>query len=393
MEPLLAPCFSPLASHRVRERISGMPYDPLGREWSRTQALRHKAHMALELWQGSRRVGVEHGISMAEVFRRYRDIRRATLASPREFFRYRLWDTTRPRSERATFLTWARRRPLEASLNPKHLAEYANSKLKSADALAANGLPVPRQLGVWQPKPGDANGIASLKDMIQGQVDGLVMKPEHGVSGHGVMVFTAYQDGRLRQASGKWWSLTELAAELAKGTDAVVVQERLTAHPEIAVLAGTTFAASLRLVTCLRDDGRVLVLPATLKLPSAVTGIDNFGSGNVAIAVDEAGVMGGAAHGLDGPPIDRHPVTGLEFAGRVVPDFAAAVDVVCRGQRAYPLLRAIGWDIAMTPSGPCILEANVWWGVDVVQQPGLRGLLRGEFLEFLEEVGAEKLKS
>jgi hypothetical protein len=31
--------------------------------------------------------------------------------------------------------------------------------------------------------------------------------------------------------------------------------------------------------------------------------------------------------------------------------------------------------------------------VDVVQQPGLRGLLRGEFLEFLEEVGAEKLKS
>jgi hypothetical protein len=25
-------------------------------------------------------------------------------------------------------------------------------------------------------------------------------------------------------------------------------------------------------------------------------------------------------------------------------------------------VRTIGWDIAITPNGPVILEANIWWG-------------------------------
>jgi hypothetical protein len=167
-----------------------------------------------------------------------------------------------------------------------------------------------------------------------------------------------------------------------------LIQERVTAHPELAALAGTSFAATLRLVSCRHDDGSVFLLPATLKLPSPLSGIDNFGAGNVAVAVDDHGVLGGAAHGLDGPIIDHHPTTGIAFAGRRVPHFAEAVEVVRRGQAALPGLRSVGWDVAITPDGPRILEANAWWGLDVTQQPGLRGIARGEFVEFLEEIGA-----
>jgi hypothetical protein len=361
-----------------------MLYSPTGRPWSPARALAHKAIMVAELWRGCRVVMKAHGVPLQDLLREYRIVRRATLASPREYFRYRLWDTTRPMAERSTFMTWARRRPLEALFNPNTQAVEIRSKLRSEEHFLANDLPAPRRIGRWQP----ADGAEVLASLLRDWPDGVVMKPEHGDSGHGVRVFTAIEGERLRDAEDHWVELSSLAALLAQSREVIVIQERVVSHPALAELAGNPFAASLRLVTCLRDDQRVLLLPATLKLPSARTGIDNFGAGNVAIAVDDRGVMGEGSLGLDGPSLAHHPVTGLAFAGRTVPYFAEAVALVQRGQRSFPKLRSIGWDVAITPDGPRVLEANAWWGVDVIQQPGLRGLLQGEFLEFLRELGA-----
>jgi hypothetical protein len=255
-----------------------------------------------------------------------------------------LWESSRSLSSRTEFLTWRKRRPLEAYLNPRSLTVEAASKLKSHQIYAANNLPIPRPIGAWDPRHVGAAELAALQAMISQEPRGIVMKPEHGVGGAGVQVFTACRDGRLLHASGDWWSFELLAERMASFGEMVVVQERVVAHPEIAELAGTDHASSLRLVTCLRDDGSVLLLPATLKLPSPETGIDNFGAGNVAIAVDHDGLMEAAALGLDGPSIEHHPVTRLPFAGRPVPYYAEAVEVVRRGQRCFPLLRCWRWE-------------------------------------------------
>jgi hypothetical protein len=366
-----------------------MPYQQFGTEWSRLGVLRYKLQMAAELWRGARGLSVAEGIPVFGLIRRYRAIRRAIPASPLEFFRYRLWDDARSWHDRTSFLTWAERRPLERYLNPKSVADRVKSKLKSDEFFGAHLLPVPGSLGSWT-APG-VGGVAALQAMVAGAVNGVVVKPEHGDSGDRVLVFTTCDGDRLQHAGGEWWSMSRLHSVLDTQGEAWLIQERVTAHPELAALAGTSFAATLRLVTCRRDDGSVFLLPATLKLPSALSGIDNFGAGNVAVAVDPQGVMGDAAHGLDGPIIDHHPTTGMAFAGRRVPHFAEAVEVVRRGQAALPGLRSVGWDVAITPDGPRILEANAWWGLDVIQQPGLRGIAQGEFVEFLEEIGAGEL--
>ena len=345
---------------------------------------------------GIRMLRRSEGVGVVHAVREYWRMRRAIGATSREFFRYRLWNQAAPLAERASFLTWAKRRPLEAFLNPRADMFRVRSKLWSDDFYREHGLATPSRLGIWSPRsdPESAPGRLRVRDELVAAIAplaaGVVMKLDVSGGGRSVLVFTSADAVGLGHASGERWLYDRLIERMAIG-EPWLIQARVTAHPALAAIAGCDHAASLRLVTCRRRSGRIFVLPATLKLPSVATGVDNFGAGNVAIAVSDAGRIGPGALGLDGPAIDRHPVTGVAFHGQLVPHWDEAIALVMRGHSLIGPLRSIGWDVALTPDGPSILEGNVWWGVDVIQQPGLRGLLRGEFVDFMEEIGAAHL--
>jgi hypothetical protein len=345
---------------------------------------------------GIRMLRRSEGIGAVRAVREYWRMRRAIGATSREFFRYRLWNTSVPLAERTSFMTWAKRRPLEAFLNPKSDMFRVRSKLRSDAFYREHGLATPDRVGIWSPRADATSGpdrLRSRDELVAAlvpQTTGVVFKLDVSGGGRSVLVFTAADRSGLRHASGEYWSYDRLIDRMAFG-EPWLIQARVTAHPILAAMAGCDYAVTLRLVTCHRTSGRIFLLPATIKLPSVATGVDNFGAGNVAVAVGDTGAMECGAVGLDGPSIDRHPVTGMRFPGQAVPDWDAAVELVTRGHSLIGPLRSIGWDVAMTPDGPMILEGNVWWGVDVIQQPGMRGLLRGEFIEFLDEVGAGHL--
>ena len=355
--------------------------------------LRQKWHNLGDLLAGSCELHRAERVGVIRPLREYWPIRRAIRATPREYFRYRLWDTAAPLADRLSFITWADRRPLEAYFNPKADAVRVRSKIQGDDLFRQHGLPTPARLGVWCPDGthSDAADAIRTRDELMSVLSrasgGVVFKRDFGGSGKFVLVFTAADMNGLQHASGEHWPIDRLLESIS-AVPPWLVQSRVTAHPELAALAGCDYAATLRLVTCRRESGRVFLLPATLKLPSTASGVDNFGAGNVAIAVSDDGVLGRGALRLDGPPIDRHPATGALFEGVTVPQWAAAVEMVRRGHALVPTLRSLGWDVAITPDGPVIIEANTWWGVDVIQQPGLRGLVRGEFIDFIEELGA-----
>jgi hypothetical protein len=100
--------------------------------------------------------------------------------------------------------------------------------------------------------------------------------------------------------------------------------------------------------------------------------VDNFHAGGWVAAVDIAsGRLGPATDsGLKQPGtwIDRHPVTGAHITGRLLPDWHRVMTLVEEAHRHFPDRVGIGWDVAMTPTGPCIVEANLQWGLDMVQR-------------------------
>jgi hypothetical protein len=89
--------------------------------------------------------------------------------------------------------------------------------------------------------------------------------------------------------------------------------------------------------------------------------------------------------------VEVHPDTGTRFSGLQMPFWKEVLDLCTRAARVTPNLRSVGWDIALTPEGPVIVEGNPDWDLPMVQvhtngllQPDVRRQLAGFGIVFPE---------
>ena len=125
-------------------------------------------------------------------------------------------------------------------------------------------------------------------------------------------------------------------------------------------LAAGDAIGTVRVVT-VRDADLPRPLYALWKLPSPRAMSDNFWQeGSMVAEIADGGLLGRCriGTGLDGRWIEAHPVSGLRFDSFRVPHFDAALDTANRAHALFPEFGVIGWDIAIGPDGPVIIEAN-----------------------------------
>ena len=93
--------------------------------------------------------------------------------------------------------------------------------------------------------------------------------------------------------------------------------------------------------------------------------VDNSHSGGISIAVKEDGTLYETGKQLStGREFTNHPSTGFEFSTLQIPYFEAAKELVLRAHQCLYSINSVGWDVAITPYGPVIVEGNVHWGMD-----------------------------
>ncbi len=135
-------------------------------------------------------------------------------------------------------------------------------------------------------------------------------------------------------------------------------------NPEIAALGGNDETLhTLRLVTLVRRDGGAELLWAALKRGVSGSGVDNIGkgaTGNVFRVVEADGTLGVTVDRRIGAPgwIWEEPSGPPER----IPCWDDAVALACRAAVEFPGMRTLGWDVAVTPDGPRVIEANAHWG-------------------------------
>jgi hypothetical protein len=184
------------------------------------------------------------------------------------------------------------------------------------------------------------------------------------------------KNGERLDASG----LIEYIKNLTKSRDIrsnlrrhhFLVQPCVANHPAIADLS-TGALISARIMSCIDELGTPHVTCAVMKI---VTGhdaiVDNFHGGGWVAAIDiKTGRLGPATNnGLTDPGtwLDEHPVTGAPIIGRELPYWADVVALVERAHGTLPDRIGIGWDVAITMDGPCLIEANNQWGLDMIQR-------------------------
>jgi Sugar-transfer associated ATP-grasp len=80
--------------------------------------------------------------------------------------------------------------------------------------------------------------------------------------------------------------------------------------------------------------------------------------------------------------IERHPDSGFRFRDFSVPQWQALREAASNAAKAFPEFRTVGWDVALTPIGPMILEGNWHYdpdGPQITLDRGIKSQVRDLF--------------
>lgn len=268
-------------------------------------------------------------------------------------------------------------RPL---LNAPWAKPLTESKWVFYRLLESFGLPGPSTLGLfdsihgvtWDGQRPMQTVPQVLEELDQRRPGGLVLKPVGGGQGKQLLILDTidYSTGLAVTRAGGETNLERALAgvDLAgmRGYSGYILQKPLPAHEVFERLAPWT-TNTVRVQTILGADGAVHVLATVARLGRRGSMVDNWEQGGVCVAIDPAtGVLGRGVLKTH-EWYTSHPDTDVPLAGVTVPFWDDALEVCRRGARLFPGLRALGWDIVITPDGPVVLEANADFGIRVIQ--------------------------
>eukprot|EP00958_Prasinococcus_capsulatus_P000049 scaffold1_cov402-Prasinococcus_capsulatus_cf.AAC.49 len=160
----------------------------------------------------------------------------------------------------------------------------------------------------------------------------------------------------------------EEAARLVPERD--FVQVKATNHPSLVPSLGSDGLATLRVFTGCPDpnDPSAVFLDTCMQIPLKGRVISNTSQGNLCAVVHrESCTLGLAAkfefesHYLPKPELRRVPDRDVEFTGVKLPFLEEAIDMCVTGHtRLLGKACYLGWDVALTASGPQVLECNTF---------------------------------
>ena len=208
----------------------------------------------------------------------------------------------------------------------------------------------------------------------------LLVKPARGEGGRGVQFLPGSLSTDGPEALAEY-----LRREFGTRKGVWIVQVRIAAHPALADLALNALP-TVRITTIVNPDGAPETANAVLRFPSDPKAqVDNMKAGGILSSVDiDSGRLNLACKGYGGGDYETHPVTGAAITGRILPDWEDAKALAERAHRdAFSDYALIGWDVALSPDGPILIEGNAKPGVLMPQRSGRRGLGSTRYGELL----------
>ena len=281
-------------------------------------------------------------------------------------------------SEFSKYVSKRKMKRIQSSINPKSWDALTEDKSIFYKFCMAHGIPIPELFAIFFRKTA---GWSFNKVVLRTDEDWIkfidlelpsefVIKPARGVYGKGISIYSRKENVFI-DTSGKSYKAEELCKTMRSdpGYNCFVIQERLRNHPELVRLSDTPFLQTIRIITFYDNNGKCHILNAYLKPITGQNVIDNFDWGRTGnlfaeVLIDSgvlrtAGAMTPNFLGME--PVFTHPKSNVPFEGFQVPFWEETCMLVKDAAPKFLPVRTIGWDVALTPEGPYILEGNMWW--------------------------------
>ena len=206
----------------------------------------------------------------------------------------------------------------------------------------------------------DEMTFTDFSEFVKGK-DHIFAKPDVGESGKGIE--------RLVTAD---FQSTEELYRYIKNSNFGVIGEMIVQHDDLRRLYPNS-VNTLRVVTLLTgspEHREAQCVYAVIKIGSNGKFVDNLENDGMFCPIDyETGKIIGVGHTSALKTLTHHPDTGVKLEGYQIPYVKEAIALCKKAALEEPEMRLVGWDCAITPDGPVIVEGNDYPGYDFWQQP------------------------
>lgn len=258
---------------------------------------------------------------------------------------------------------------VQDKINNPRLGYFLTNKLSFMQHFEGNGFPVPRLLGynlldkihiketeAWSIK--DLSSPQRMKELINltmdiNKSDDIFLKPMLGTQGVGAFKVN-------REQLNTNFDIEKLYFVVSKNN--YVYQQVVVQHPEMSRLNPTSLN-TMRIDTFRAPGGKAEIISALLRVGGGGNYIDAVSAGGVFVGIhlDSGHLKEKARNFFHGSRVfgtfKSNPLNGIPFEGFQVPFFDKVKETVTQAAESLPTAM-IGWDVAVSPSGPVLIEAN-----------------------------------
>lgn len=129
---------------------------------------------------------------------------------------------------------------------------------------------------------------------------------------------------------------------------------------------------TIRIISMVTKEKTVVIIAALFRI-SVNCPIDNYSAGNLAAEIDPVtGIVlkgGIRKRSACDDYHDFHPITKMPIRGFEIPFWDETIVMIKEAAMIVPEVRSIGWDVAITNTGPILIEGNSQWNKDTFQIP------------------------
>ncbi|MBR4178350.1 MAG: hypothetical protein IKR57_03270 [Bacilli bacterium] len=195
------------------------------------------------------------------------------------------------------------------------------------------------------------SSIDDFKKFIKGK-DVIFAKPPTDFGGHGIR--------KIETKDIK--NIEELYKELLK-KKINLIEEAIVQHKELDKL--NPYAVnSFRIVTLVKD-GKAYILANALRIN--VDDAIAIGCSDAYMRLDESGKICSRVIDDVANVYEEHPIAKIKFNTVKIPFVKESFDMALKAALEVPEMRYVGWDLAITPKGPVIMEGNEFPSYGLVQ--------------------------
>jgi hypothetical protein len=265
-------------------------------------------------------------------------------------------------------------------------------------------IPVPAHLGTHQNGMGNHSQTNLKLLMLERDLEKIVIKPRTGHLGENIHLISNNDSDISKKLSA------------LKGGE-YIVEEHIKQHSEMNKINPHS-VNSIRIITLICLDGSVEFLGAMLRTSSSTLPVDNFTMGGIAVGIDletgrlkKEGFLKIYHREIDNEKklkqnlipstltsshkkkllseskiVTSSPLTNNDFFNFQIPYWSELKEITINAQKVFHQIKSIGWDVAISSTGPVIIEGNTSWGTTGIQAAN-GGLLTDKNRKLLAQYG------